>query len=164
MYQPLIAAWLIFLAQHTWQDLIKNCPPSSDNGCGIVYDFLPNPLNRKDESFAIVDMRKTAVAEPHYHPDVEIYFVLQGKALVVIGHEKHHVGMGDVVVIPPYKAHYALPNNEFVIACVNTPPFTPDKYIPLTASNNAVEFDYDEFKQLTSNLINPILVKNKATK
>lgn len=94
-------------------------------------------------------MRQVVVAEPHYHPHTEVYFVLHGEALVVVGNEKHFVKAGDVVVIPPYKAHYALPNDEFIIACVNTPPFRPEHYISLSASNDAVDFDYDKFKKIS---------------
>lgn len=125
-----------------------------NGNCGIVYE-LPNFLKRPNEGFAIVDMRELAFTEPHYHPDLEIYFVLQGQALVIVGNEKYAVQQGDVVVIPPFKAHYVIPNDECVIACINTPPYTPESYIPLKESNTAVEFDSELFMQRT-----PITAKN----
>jgi mannose-6-phosphate isomerase-like protein (cupin superfamily) len=140
----LIGAWNTFFNKNNWTDLTAGLSPIN-GGCGLVYE-LPNFLNRPNESIAIVDMRQVVVAEPHYHPHTEVYFVLHGEALVVIGKEKRSVKAGDVVVIPPYQAHYTLPNDEFIIACVNTPPFRLEHYIPLTSSNDAVDFDYAEFK------------------
>ena len=52
-------------------------------GCGPVYE-LKNPIERPNESFAIADMREIQVAEPHYHPETEIYFVLEGRGRMFI--------------------------------------------------------------------------------
>jgi mannose-6-phosphate isomerase-like protein (cupin superfamily) len=142
-YNSIIAAWQEYFAQHDWRQMINGHTPIR-NGCGMVYD-VPNLVQRADESMAIVDMSVLTFGEPHYHPIVEIYFVLQGQALVVVGTEKHYAQTGDVIVIPPYTAHYTLPYGEFVIACVNTPPFTPESYIALTQTDASVAFDYDEF-------------------
>ena len=148
--QELIAAWQDFFNKSHWQDLIKGYPPIHGN-CGIVYE-LPNFLNRSNEGLAIVDMCQLDFAEPHYHPDLEVYFVLQGEAQVVVGNEKYSVKEGDVVVIPPFKAHYTIPNDECVIACINTPPYTPESYIPLKESNASVEFESSLFeKDIRSN-------------
>lgn len=140
----LISAWNTFFNKNTWIDLMTGLSPIN-GGCGLVYE-LPNFLNRPNESVAIVDMRKIIVAEPHYHPHTEVYFVLHGEALVVVGKEKRDVKAGDIVVIPPYQAHYTLPNDKFIIACVNTPPFKPEHYITLSGSDSSVDFDYAEFK------------------
>jgi mannose-6-phosphate isomerase-like protein (cupin superfamily) len=145
--QPIVSAWQDFLNTSNWQKIIKGCAPLY-GPCGIVYE-LPNFLNRPNEGLAIVDMRQLDFAEPHYHPDLEIYFVLQGEALVVVGYETYKVKKGDVVVIAPFKAHYTIPDDNFVIACVNIPPYTPESYIPLNESNHAVDFDYLLFKKDT---------------
>ncbi len=145
--QMLVDAWQDFFNESNWQELIKGYSPIYGN-CGIVYD-LPNFLNRLNEGLAIVDMRQLDAAEPHYHPDLEVYFVLQGEALVVVGNERYSVKKGDVVAILPFKAHYTIPNEEFVIACINVPPYTPESYIQLTASNAAVDFDSKQFEKDT---------------
>ena len=143
--QEIIAAWQDFFNTSNWHDLIKGVSPINSL-CGVVYE-LPNFLNRPNEGLAIVDMSALAFAEPHYHPNLEIYFILHGNALVVVGNQQYLVQQGDVVVIPPLKAHYTIPHDDYVIACVNIPPYTPESYIPLKESNAAVEFDYTLFEQ-----------------
>lgn len=147
-FQELVSAWQQFLKDNPWQGLLGSCVPLHEN-CGTVYE-LTNFLNRPNENFAIVDMRVIPHAEPHYHPenDYEFYFVLQGTAIVVVGKEENHVKPGDVVVIPPNKAHFTIPDAEYVIACVNTPPYNPEHYIKLTESNTFFEFDKDQFDRL----------------
>lgn len=144
----LVSAWQQFLDRNNWHDLIDGYPPIV-NGCGKVYD-LPNFLNRSNECFAIVDMRDIGWAEPHYHPDndIEIYFILQGTGLVVIGKQERRVHAGDVIVIPPYLAHFTIPDKEYVIAVVNTPSYKPENYIVLKESNQAVAFDRAQFQRL----------------
>lgn len=139
----LITAWKTYFDQHDWREIINEYEPIT-SGCGMVYE-LPNLLQRADESVAIVDMQNVNIAEPHYHPDLEVYFVLQGQALVIVGKEKYYAQKGDVIMIPPFTAHYTLPYHEFVVACVNTPPFTPESYIVLTQTEASVAFDYDEY-------------------
>jgi CubicO group peptidase (beta-lactamase class C family)/mannose-6-phosphate isomerase-like protein (cupin superfamily) len=144
--QNIIDAWQEFLQNNDWHSLTKNCAPIK-NANGLVYE-LPNYLNRVDESIAIVDMHNLTYAEPHYHPDLEIYFVLEGEAVVVLGNKPQTVQTGDIIVIPPYKAHYSIPIKNFVLACVNKPPFKLESYIPLISSAPEVEFDYDYFNHL----------------
>ncbi len=149
--QELIAAWQQFFnSKNSWQEFIQDCRPiTSPNG--MIYE-LPNFLNRDNESFAVVDMRKIAFAEPHYHPDLEIYFVLQGTADVFVGGNKQAASAGDVVIIPPYKAHFTIPDKNFIIGCVNTPPYRPESYLVLTESNLSVGFDRHQFTLLTQQI------------
>lgn len=148
--QELVSSWQQFLFQNPWHELIKNRTPLKV-GCGTVYE-LPNFLNRPNEDFAIVDMRDILYAEPHYHPenDYEIYFVLQGTAIVVVGRFEHHVKRGDVIVISPNKAHFTIPDENYVLACVNTPPYNPEHFIVLTETNENFEFDKEQFDRLVS--------------
>ena len=145
MYE-MITAWQQFFSTHDWQELVKSYVPINGR-CGIVYE-LPNFLNRDHESLAVVDMRQLVFTEPHYHPheDVEVYLILEGSAFVVVGKERSNVHKGSVVVIPPYTAHYVIPDNECVMAVINTPPYTPGRYIALTKSDSSVQFDYQMFK------------------
>lgn len=145
---PTINAWQEYLDQHSWQDLIKDVTPKQSD-C-LLYE-LGNPLDRPNEDFAIGDMRMSHYSEPHYHPDgdYEIYFVLHGSAKVVIGRNEYDANPGDILIIPPKKAHYSIPDNEFIIAIVNTPPFSPDRYINVTEDDDVVGFDKSRFEELT---------------
>ena len=143
----LITAWQPFFNTFNWQEAITHYIPKK-GGCGLVYE-LPNFLDRPNESCAMADMRNIAFAQPHYHPELEIYFVLEGNATIVIGTTAYQVKKGDYIVIPPNKAHFTIPDRNFIIGAINTPPFKPEHYIVLTESNSIVEFDYQQFKQLT---------------
>lgn len=51
-------------------------------------------------------LAKGQAIQPHYHPDAEeLYYILSGKSLMHIEDEKREVETGDVVYIPPKKAH-----------------------------------------------------------
>lgn len=146
----LVTQWQNFFnINPSWQDMVHGYAPIT-TGCGIVYE-LPNFLNRPNEGLAIVDMRQLSFAEPHYHPNdcIEIYFVLQGTALVVIAGRQQQVRAGDVVVIPSNQAHFTIPDDEYVIGVINTPPYTPESYVVLEESNADVAFDYDQFKTMS---------------
>lgn len=148
--QQRIEAWKEFLSkpEHRWQQLIAG-RPSRNSNCGVVYE-LENFLADPNEGFAIVDMRNLAFAEPHYHKhdEMEIYIVLQGSACVVVGNQERQVSSGDVIVTPANTAHYVIPDEQFVIAVINTPPFDRNKYVKLHATDKAVAFDYEQFARL----------------
>lgn len=148
MQAELIAAWDNFLKASDWQELIKDCEPKI-SGCGLVYE-LPNYLQRPNESFAIADMRQLSVSEPHYHPETEVYFILQGGGIIVIGGKERSIAAGDTIAIPSNLAHFVIPDKECIIAIVNTPPFNINNYKVVTESNLAVGFDYRQFLTLAN--------------
>ena len=129
-----------------WKNLIKDVK-SKETGCGLVYD-LANPANRLNESFAIADMRTIRFAEPHYHPETEVYFVLQGRGLIVVGGKEELMEKDSAIVIPPNIAHFTIPKEDLVLAAVNTPPFRIENYIVLTEENKTVKFDKAQFNRL----------------
>lgn len=121
----IIVTWKDYLKDvEQWQDLVIGVTPNR-SGCGDIYE-IKNPIERPDESFAIADMRGLSFAEPHYHVETEIYFVLQGKGLVVVGGEELRVQTDSVIVIPPNVAHFTIPDDDLVLAVVNTPPFAAE--------------------------------------
>ncbi len=145
-----INAWQTYMNTKTnWRELVGDVVPKH-TGNGAIYE-LPNFLNRPNESFAVCDMRELLISEPHYHPDndIEIYFVLEGSARVVVGNNEHCVNKGDVVIIPSNTAHFTIPNDEFVMGIVNTPPFKFESYIVVNQTNSDVNFDYEHFIELT---------------
>ena len=146
----LLAAWKPYLDSiRDWRDAVKNIIPKP-SGCGPIYE-LKNPINRPDESFAIADMRHIKFAEPHYHTgdETEIYVVLTGSGLVVVGGKKTQIKTGSTIVIPPDTAHFTIPTENLVLAVINTPPFNINNAKTLSRSDPAVSFDLNQFERLT---------------
>ena len=81
-----VSVWRQYLDNlKDWKAIIVGVTPKNTQ-CGPVYE--PNsPLPERSESFAISDMRNVKVAYPHYHTngETEIYFVIQGTGLTVVG-------------------------------------------------------------------------------
>lgn len=149
----LVNAWqAYFKTVDNWQELIEGIEPKA-TGCGPVYE-LDNTLDRSNESLAIADMRNIEYATPHYHTngETEIYFVLSGSGLVVVGNEEKRIKKDDVVVIPLDTAHYTIPDKEhgLVLAVANTPPFNPVNAVDITEDSPEFAFDLHKFQQLTT--------------
>lgn len=145
----LVNTWQYYLKNNNnWEELINGIEPKQ-TGCGPVYE-LQNPIKRPNESFAIADMRDIRFAEPHYHIETEIYFILQGTAKVVVKDKIYQVEKDSVVVIPPNTSHYTIVEKNLVVALVNTPPFRTEHYIVLTKSDKVHGFDKKQFEKLTS--------------
>jgi len=143
----LVNTWQHYLKNNeNWENWIKDVTPKR-TGCGLVYE-LTNPINRPNESFAIVDMRNLKYAEPHYHIETEIYFVLQGTGKVVIRDQVYDIEKDSVVVIPPNASHFTISNEKLVLVVVNTPPFAVEHYIVLKKSNKEQGFDKKQFEKL----------------
>ncbi len=142
-----IALWKDFLKANRWQDLIKGVQPIM-GGCGLVYD-LPE-LHKIGESFAIVDMSNIAYSEPHYHSAhvTEIYIVLEGYGVMVIGNQEYSFKQEDVFVTSPLTTHYVIPNKSCVLAVINTPEFAVQDYHVITETNATVKFDKNQFNRL----------------
>lgn len=150
--QTVLDVWQPYVdAIEDWQAQVKGVEPKA-TGCGPVYEL--DALDRPTESFAIADMTGIDFAQPHKHAngEVEIYFVLQGAGRVTVGHDVIDVTEGDTIVTPSGIAHYAVPEKEhgLVLAVVNTPPFNPENIVDLYASDEAAQFDYDQFRELAT--------------
>ena len=146
----LVAAWKDHLKNVDWQQLTMGMTPK-ETGCGLLYE-LHDGLDRPNEELAIADMRHLQYSEPHYHPDgvTEVYFMLQGHALVVVGGREHQAGPGDHVVMQPGMTHYAVPDEDCVLGVVNTPPFQEEQYIVVTEDDPAHGFNKAQFDKLTA--------------
>lgn len=134
-----------------WEAVVDGLT-AKDTQCGPVYDVIPNPPEvgeRPNEGFAIADMRGVKVAEPHYHTngETEIYIVISGLGKTIVKDQAFELEPGTVVVIPPETAYYRLPQENFVLGVVNTPPFNPANVVNLTESNNAVGIDRAKYNQ-----------------
>lgn len=142
----LIKAWQQYLqAFDDWHDIVGNTEPK-ENLCGAIY-VPSDPLCRENESFAIADMSKIEFAHPHYHPETEIYFVLQGKGLVVIGGRENYVEKNSILVIPGNTAHFTIPREELVLAVVCTPLYGGEVTLPLDQDNPLVKYDHTQLSR-----------------
>jgi mannose-6-phosphate isomerase-like protein (cupin superfamily) len=148
----LISAWQQYLAgMGDWQDVTKGVIPKQTD-CGPIYEPT-SPLDRPNESFAVSDMRGVKVAEPHYHTgETEVYFVLSGSGLTVVGGKELPISVGDVIVTPPETAHFTIPKENVVMVVINTPPFNPENNIGIDATRPEVRYNHEQFKKLTAHL------------
>jgi len=152
----LIVAWQQYIAtMGDWQKVTQGVAPK-DTPCGPIYEPT-SPLDRPNESFAIADMRAVKVAEPHYHAggETEIYFVLSGNGLTVVGGEELHITAGDVIVTPPSTAHFTVPKENLVMIVINTPPFNPANNIHLDETNPEVSYDHERYKRVAAAKVPP---------
>ncbi len=131
-----------------WQQLVAGAKPK-DTICGPVYE-TPSPLPERTETFAIGDMRNVKLAHPHYHKggETEIYFVLQGSGLTVVGGEEKHIQKGAVVITPPNMTHFTIPEKDLVLMIINTPSFNPANNIEINETDLAVKFDKTQLDRL----------------
>ncbi|HUD10405.1 MAG TPA: cupin domain-containing protein [Candidatus Saccharimonadales bacterium] len=145
-----VAAWKSYVdTLRDWQDIVKNTSPQV-TGCGLVYE-IPNPIQRLNESFAIADMRQLKVAEPHYHNnETEIYIVIQGEGVSVVGHNEQKIGKDSVVITPPRTTHFTVPTDGLILAVINTPPFQRENYVSISETNAELQFDKSQFTRLTA--------------
>jgi mannose-6-phosphate isomerase-like protein (cupin superfamily) len=151
LVEELIAAWQQYIkTMPNWQELAKGVT-AKQTYCGPVYEPA-HTLDRPNESFAISDMRNVTIAEPHYHTsETEIYFVLSGTGLTVVGGQEVQIQTGDVIVTPPKTTHFTIPKENLVLMVINTPPFNPDNNIHIDTSDKKLGYDHEQFKRLTAN-------------
>lgn len=144
-----INAWKEYLnGLKDWQAVVDGVTPKQTQ-CGPVYE-PDSPLPNRTETFAISDMRNVKVAYPHYHKhgETEIYFVIQGSGLTVVGGEEKPLEKGTVVVTPPNITHFTIPEENLVMIVINTPKFNAENIVEQTESDPAVKFDQEQYEQL----------------
>lgn len=148
--QRVLDAWTPYVnAISDWTTVVNGLEPKL-TGCGPVYELVNPMTNRPDESFAVADMRNIRFAEPHYHTngETEIYIVLTGSGLVVVGGQEHKVDKGLVVITPPDTAHFTVPDHDLVLAVINTPSFNPANYVLVTDTMPEVGYDPAQLDRL----------------
>jgi mannose-6-phosphate isomerase-like protein (cupin superfamily) len=151
--EELISEWQTYIAtMDNWREVVKGTT-SKQTYCGPIYEPT-SPLDRPSESFAISDMREVKVAKPHYHTggETEIYFVLSGNGLTVIGGDELPIKAGDVIVTPPEITHFTIPKENLVMIVINTPQFNPENNIVIDATKPEVRYDHEQYKKLTAHL------------
>ncbi len=150
----LVGVWKQFADNlKDWRTLIKGVK-SKQTACGPVYEPL-SPIQDRSETFAISDMRKVKVAYPHYHKndETEIYFVIQGSGLTVVGGEEITIKKGSVVVTPPNTTHFTLPEKDLVMVVINTPNFNAANIVEPLNTDPKVKFDKKQYERLVNKLV-----------
>lgn len=145
----LVKVWQKYVdSLNDWQSVVSGVTPKQ-TVCGPVYE-PPSPLPGRTETFAISDMRGVKVAHPHYHKngETEIYFVIQGSGLTVVGGKEIPIEKGSVVVTPPDTTHFTIPSKDLVIMVINTPSFNAMNIVEPQETDPAVKFDKDQYEKL----------------
>ena len=145
-----IQAWQPYVNSiRDWEELVKDVEPK-ETICGPVYEPA-NPLKNRTETFAIGDMRNIKFAHPHYHKndETEIYFVLRGSGLTVVGGKEIEIQKGSIVVTPPDTAHFTIPNKDLVLVIIKSPSFNPSNNIEIEETDPSVNFDQKQFESLS---------------
>lgn len=96
------------------QRFMKEKAAKSHGGTILASDVLPTGM-KAPFKHAWGYLENQSQMEGHSHPTAEIYIVIQGKGIVVIGDERQDVGVGDVIEIPP--------NNYHTMICEDLGPF-----------------------------------------
>ncbi len=150
----IIDAWREYLENlEDWQVVVEGVTPKQTQ-CGPVYE-PESPLPNRTETFAISDMRDIKVAYPHYHKngETEIYFVIEGSGLAVVGDEEAWIEKGSVVITPPDTTHYTIPNEGLVMMVINTPSFKAGNIVEPTESDPAVKFNKERYEELAGRIL-----------
>ena len=148
---PIVEIWEKYADKlEDWQKEVGRKQPKMTQ-CGPVYE-LESPFTKDYGSYAISDMRKVDVAYPHYHQgrETEIYFVIQGTGLTVVGGEEIELKKGSVVVTPPNTTHFTIPKDDLVMIVVNTPRFSAKNIGEPKDTDPEVKFDKDQYDMLVS--------------
>ncbi len=156
--KEIIEVWEKYVATiKDWQALVGRKKPKITQ-CGPVYE-LKSPIPKWYGSLAISDMRELAVAYPHYHKngETEVYFVIQGTGLTVVGGKEVKLKKGSVVVTPPNTTHFTFPKKDLVMLVVNLPRFKADNVVELEDSDPEVKFDKDQYEELSLKHLGQIL-------
>lgn len=151
----LIKVWKQYIdTLSNWQEVVKGIKPKQTQ-CGPVYE-PPSPLSKRTETFAVSDMRDVTIAQPHYHTngETEIYFVIQGTGITVVGGKEIPINKGSVVVTPPNTTHFTIPGKDLVMVVINTPNFNAKNIVEPHETDISTKFDkaqYEKLKERSSN-------------
>ncbi|MEW5913460.1 MAG: cupin domain-containing protein [Thermodesulfobacteriota bacterium] len=74
-------------------------------------------------------------ADSHLHDDMEqVFFVLQGKACFTLDGQVHHLGRGDLILVPSGITHQITSEGEQslkVLIIMTPPPASGDQWVPV---------------------------------
>jgi len=106
------------------QQLEKQSPFTTKDGSTIrsILDRTNAPVEK--QSLAEASMQTGQATERHYHKNSEeLYFLLEGTALMEIDGESRDVGPGDAILIPAGAWHQILAKTDLRFLCCCAPPY-----------------------------------------
>jgi mannose-6-phosphate isomerase-like protein (cupin superfamily) len=106
------------------QQLEKQSPFTTKDGSTIrsILDRTNAPVEK--QSLAEASMKPGQATERHYHKNSEeLYFLLEGTALMEIDGESRAVGPGDAILIPAGAWHQITAKTGLRFLCCCAPPY-----------------------------------------
>ena len=81
----------------------------------------------QNQSLAEATLPENTRTQRHYHKlSEEFYFILEGSGEMAVNDEKHTVGPGDAIVIPPGAWHEITAATALRFLCCCAPPYSHD--------------------------------------
>ena len=106
------------------QQLEKQSPFTTKDGSTIrsILDRTNAPVEK--QSLAEATMKPGQATERHYHKNSEeLYFLLEGTALMEIDGDSRDVGPGDAILIPAGAWHQIAAKSSLRFLCCCAPPY-----------------------------------------
>ena len=106
------------------QQLEKQSPFTTKDGSTIrsILDRTNAPVEK--QSLAEATMKPGQATERHYHKNSEeLYFLLEGTALMEIDGDSRDVGPGDAILIPAGAWHQITAKSSLRFLCCCAPPY-----------------------------------------
>ncbi len=106
------------------QQLEKQSPFTTKDGSTIrsILDRTNAPVEK--QSLAEASMKPGQSTDRHHHKvSEELYFLLEGTALMEIDGETRHVGPGDAILIPAGAWHQITAETDLRFLCCCAPPY-----------------------------------------
>lgn len=106
------------------QQLENQSPFTTKDGSTIrsILDRTNAPVDK--QSLAEASMKPGQATERHYHKiSEELYFLLEGNALMEVDGETRAVGPGDAILIPAGAWHQITAESELRFLCCCAPPY-----------------------------------------
>ena len=100
-----------------------------------VYEMIGRPENlggaiKHSVSYVVIPPKCSS--RLHYHPqDEETYYILKGKARMIINGKEYHVGSGDAILINPPEKHqiFTIGSEDLEFVVISAPAWQPSNSV-----------------------------------
>ena len=98
--------------------------------CGVAIELINQETSTPNNvSLAIIILDSQKESEAHYHKKTEeIYYILEGKATIVINDKRYEVKPGHAILLPLNSTHKIINAGDvpLKLVCADSPPFDPE--------------------------------------
>jgi mannose-6-phosphate isomerase-like protein (cupin superfamily) len=98
--------------------------------CGVAIELINQETSTPNNvSLAIIILDSQKESEAHYHKKTEeIYYILEGSAIVVINGSEYEVKPGHAIFLPINSVHKIINKGDIALklVCADSPPFDAD--------------------------------------